>query len=140
MKPEYSFGFTGTQLGMTEAQKASLRGFLSGGSGEVHHGDCVGADSEAHDIALDCGYGIVLHPPTNYSKRVWREVPFHQMRPERPYMERNRFIVLDTKALIAAPAEAEEQPRGGTWYTFRFARRHGKTTVLILPDGSIIQR
>jgi|SRR5882724_4757120 len=133
----YRFGFTGTQDGMTDAQKVALRDFLRGGSGELHHGDCVGADSQAHDIADECGYGVIIHPPTNYSRRAWREVPRHLMRPERPYLERNRVIVRETIALIATPAERNEQPRGGTWYTVRYARKQGRVVVLILPSGQI---
>jgi len=135
----YRFGFTGTQNGMTEAQKAALRNYLNGGEGEFHHGDCIGADAQAHEIAQEFGYCPVLHPPTNYSKRAWCEVPSHLMRPERSYLDRNRCIVDATIALIATPAEFEEQPRGGTWYTVRYARKQGKPVVLILPDGSIQQ-
>jgi hypothetical protein len=140
MNNDYRFGFTGTSSGMTMAQKYALKNFLAGASGEFHHGDCVGADAEAHGIAIECGYCPFVHPPTNYAKRAWMEVPRHCMRPERPYLERNRDIVRETIALIAAPAEFEEQPRGGTWYTVRYARKLGKTVVLILPDGIISQR
>lgn len=139
MSGDYRFGFTGTQQGMTLPQKISLRHFLMGGAGEFHHGDCVGADAEAHAIALDCGYCPVLHPPTNYTKRAWCEVPLHLMRPERPYLDRNKDIVDETVALIATPAEADEQPRGGTWSTVRYARKKGRPIVLILPDGKIQQ-
>lgn len=139
MAGDYRFGFTGTQAGMTAAQRGALRIFLCGTSGEFHHGDCVGSDSEAHDIADDCGYCIIIHPPTNYSKRAWREVPRHLMRPEAPYLERNRSIVRNTIALIATPAERDEQPRGGTWYTVRYARKFGRAIVLIFPDGTIKQ-
>jgi hypothetical protein len=132
-----SFGFTGTRQGMTAEQKSALRNLLDGGTGEFHHGDCIGADSEAHDIADECGYGIILHPPTNYSERAWREVPRHMMRPERPYLDRNRNIVRETASLIAAPAEPEEQLRSGTWSTVRFARKQGKPVFLILPDGTV---
>jgi hypothetical protein len=132
-----SIGFTGTQKGMTEAQKKTLRGLLDGGAGELHHGDCIGADAEAHDIADECGYAIILHPPTNYSKRAWCEAPKHMMRPEKPYLDRNRDIVRETASLIAAPAEPEEQLRSGTWSTVRFARKAGKPVFVILPDGTV---
>jgi hypothetical protein len=132
-----SIGFTGTQLGMTDAQKASLRRLLDGGGGELHHGDCIGADAEAHDIADECGYAIIIHPPSNHSKRAWREVPRHMMRPEKPYLDRNRDIVHATTSLIAAPAEPEEQARSGTWSTIRFAKKQGKLVFVILPDGTV---
>jgi predicted Rossmann fold nucleotide-binding protein DprA/Smf involved in DNA uptake len=61
-------------------------------------------------------------------------------RPEKPYLARNRDIVLETIALIAAPAEPLEQIRSGTWSTVRFAKKQGKTVILILPDGTIEQR
>ncbi len=132
-----TIGFSGTQEGMTDAQKAALRKLLDGGAGEFHHGDCVGADSEAHDIADECGYGIILHPPTNHSKRAWREVPKHMMRTEKPYLERNKDIVMESTSLIAAPLDPIEQQRSGTWSTVRFARKIGKPVFLILPDGTI---
>src|SRR6202048_424240 len=128
-----SFGFTGTRQGMTAEQKSALRNFLDGGAGEFHHGNRIGADSEAHDIADECGYGIILHPPSNHSERAWREVPGHMMRPEQPYLDRNKDIVRETAWLIAAPAEPEEQLRSGTWSTVRFARKLGKPVFLILP-------
>jgi hypothetical protein len=136
-RANHRFGFTGTHHGMTDAQKATLRTFLAGGSGEFHHGDCVGADSEAHDIADAGGYQIVLHPPSNPFRRAFRKVPAERVRLEKPYMVRNKDIVLEATTLIATPAEPEEQPRGGTWSTVRFARKQQKVVVLILPDGTI---
>lgn len=135
----YCFGFTGTRHGMTAKQKDALGSFLSGSSGELHHGDCIGADAEAHDIAMDLGYCPVIHPPSDYSHRAWCVVPKHLMRDEKTHFARNRDIVDETTALIAAPAEAEEQQRGGTWYTVRYAKKRGKSVVVILPDGSIKQ-
>jgi hypothetical protein len=140
MSVDYCFGFTGTRQGMTEAQKAALRSFLQGGSGELHHGDCIGADAEAHGIAMDCGYLPIIHPPSDYSHRAWCEAPRHLMKTEKTHFARNRDIVDETTCLIATPAQPEEQPRGGTWYTIRYARKRGKPTVLILPDGTIQQR
>lgn len=136
----FRFGFTGTRHGMTDAQKSALREFMRGGTGELHHGDCVGADSDAHDIADECGYAVVIHPPTDYKLRAWRSVPLHMMKMEQSHFARNRAIVNDTISLIATPFEAEPQSRGGTWYTINFARRMGKVVVLIRPDGTIDQR
>ncbi|MBU6463238.1 MAG: hypothetical protein KGL35_21940 [Bradyrhizobium sp.] len=132
-----AIGFTGTQEGMTEAQKATLLRLLEGGAGEFHHGDCIGADAQAHAIAVECGYCPILHPPTNHSKRAWCDVPPHLMRPEKPYLARNRDIVDEASSLIATPLHAEEQQRSGTWSTLRYARSRGKPVFLILPDGSI---
>jgi hypothetical protein len=134
-----TIGFTGTQKGMTDAQKETLRRLLDGGAGEFHHGDCIGADSEAHDIAQECGYATIIHPPTNPSKRAWCEVPKHMMRPEKPYLARNQDIVRESASLIAAPLQAEEEPRSGTWSTVRFARKLGKPVFLILPDGKVVR-
>jgi hypothetical protein len=135
----YRFGFTGTRHGMTETQKRSLRDYISGFKGIFHHGDCIGSDSEAHDIADESGYGIIIHPPSDPTHRAWREVPRHMMREEKSHFARNRDIVDDATSLIATPFESTEQPKGGTWYTVRYARKRGKPVVLILPDGSIHQ-
>lgn len=137
---DYRFGFTGTRHGMTPAQRVSLQRYLAGSSGEFHHGDCVGADSEAHDIADGCGYGIIIHPPSDYAHRAWRDVPKHMMRDEKTHFARNRDIVDDTLALIATPFDVEEQSKGGTWYTIRYAKKRGRTVILIRPDGSIEQK
>jgi hypothetical protein len=82
-------------------------------------------------------YSIVLHSPTNPTKRAWRQAPDHMRRPTKPYLDRNKYIVRDIVSLIATPAEAEEQLRSGIWSTVRFARKQGKPVVLILPDGEI---
>lgn len=137
MAGDYRFGFTGTQAGMSAAQRGALRIFLCGTSGEFHHGDCIGGDSDGHDIAQGCGYWIVGHPPSNGELRAFRKCD--ALRQPKPYLHRNRDIVDDTVALIAAPKEFEEQSHGGTWYTVRYARKLGRAIMLIFPDGTIKQ-
>jgi len=48
----YNYGFTGTKNGMTDKQKKTLKKILetSGNNFIMHHGDCIGADEEAHNI------------------------------------------------------------------------------------------
>jgi len=131
-------GFTGTQRGMTDAQRTMLREILTTfDHGEFHHGDCIGSDAQAHEIALECGYCPIIHPPSDPRKRAWCEVPKHLMRREYPYMIRNHHIVDETGRLIATPAEFEEQLRSGTWSTWRYAKRKNCKVVLILPNGII---
>lgn len=124
-------GFTGTQHGMTENQKALLRAFLRP-AWEFHHGDCIGADAEAHDIAKAVGCRIVVHPPSNPRKRALK----HGDEARRPlhYLDRNNAIVAETDLLVAAPKSIEEEVRSGTWYTIRRARKHSKPVHILEPS------
>lgn len=138
MNVDYCFGLTATRHGMSGEQKSALRIFLAGSRGAFHHGLCIGGDAHGHQIARDLGYWIIGHPPTNPVLRA--DLECDELRPEKPYLVRNKDIVDETIALIAVPSEPEPQPRGGTWSTFRYARKIGRPTVLILPNGKIIQR
>jgi hypothetical protein len=130
-------GFTGTQRGMTRIQKSVLRGILQNDSGEFHHGDCIGADEEAHDIASELGYDIWVHPPKDPSKRAFCKAPNNRMMFAKPYLVRNHDIVDVCTKLIATPGEAVEQLRSGTWATIRYARKVGKEVTIIFPNGDI---
>jgi len=81
---------------MTDAQKSLWR-FLAGGSGELHHGDCVGADPKHTISPMNVAMASSYIPPQNY-QGGWREVPRHLMRPERPYLERNRVMCANDRA------------------------------------------
>lgn len=131
-----SIGFTGTRQGMTEGQKGALHDLLASYTGTIfHHGDAVGADAEAHDIAAALGCTIVIHPPANETQRAFKTAG--EIRAPRAYLDRNRDIVRETTLLIAVPAETTEQSRSGTWSTVRYARRLHRAVCVILPSGEV---
>lgn len=134
-------GFTGTQKGMTPKQKVSVCEILTQlyipNESWLHHGDCIGADEEAHEIAYDIGYKIHIHPPINSSKRAFCK-NYTKIAEPFEYLFRNTHIVFLSETLIAAPAEFKEQLHSGTWSTVRKASRaHRKTIKLVYPDGEI---
>lgn len=129
-------GFTGTQQGMTEAQKRTVQNLLvDWRATELHHGDCIGADAQAHAIAKSLKLRVVLHPPTYMSKRAFCVAD--EERQPLPYLDRNGEIVLETERLIAAPKEYEEQLRSGTWATVRRARKQRRHHAIVLPNGNV---
>lgn len=130
-----TIGFTGTRDGMTDSQKKVLAHLLYAlGAQILHHGDCIGADEDAHNIARENNVEVVIHPPTVDGLRAFCLGASYVHRP-RPYHERNRAIVDDTEFLIATPA-GDEVSTSGTWSTIRYARKHGKPLAIIMPDGS----
>ena len=132
-------GFTGTQHGMTGAQCNALRRLLFSAQGfirsEFHHGDCIGADAEAHDVAELLGWKTIIHPPANNKKRAYKRAEVTLL--PAPYLVRNRAIVNATEVLIAAPQQFTEQLRSGTWFTVRYAQKKKRKIYIVLPDGSV---
>ena len=131
-------GFTGTQTGMTDAQWIAVRALLSQlRTTEVHHGDCVGADAEFHEIARAYGLRIVIHPPSTAEKRAF--CFGNEVRQPAPYLLRDADIVEETDCLIGVPASFKEVVRSGTWFTIRRARRAGKKVYIVYPDGKVVE-
>lgn len=132
------YGFTGTQRGMTPQQKGAVRSLLAACSC-LHHGCCIGADRDAHLIAVEYGIDMVLHPPLDPKKEA--SLPLGSgavmIWERKPYLDRNQDIVDETAALIATPKGYEEELRSGTWATIRYAKKRGKPILLILPDGAL---
>lgn len=132
---ERHIGFTGTQEGMSDLQLKLLRDMLSAAVKDCevvfHHGDCVGADEQAHEIALTLGCKIHIHPPLNSSKRAFCDA-WDVMYGENPYLVRNKDIVNSSIGLIAAPKTDKEEQRSGTWSTVRYATKINKP-IIILP-------
>jgi hypothetical protein len=131
-------GFTGTREGMPRVQKIRVA-FLLMSYDWLHHGDCIGADAQAHNLALAMDMKVSIHPPTVDTLRAWcRDA--HLVWPARPYLIRDRDIVDICSRLIAAPKSSEEDPRSGTWTTIRYAMKVGRATSIVLPNGEIIDR
>lgn len=129
-------GFTGTREGLTDTQKQILRNtieeLLMEGYDEAHHGDCVGADCEFHDMVIQQMI-VVIHPPDDTRMEAYCHGNEH--RAPKPYLERNHDIVDETDLLIVCPKGELEEIRSGTWATARYARRIGKPVIVIFPNG-----
>jgi len=133
-------GFTGSRNGMKPNQ---LQTFLEvigdAGLGEdhneiaFHHGDCVGADEQAHYRVLG-NMDIFIHPPTDPKHRAFCTGAKHVSDPK-PYILRNHIIVKASDLLIATPATVGEEQRSGTWATIRYANQSDVAFLIIDPYG-----
>ena len=138
-------GFTGTQHGMTLSQKCEIANWLSKYVeviDRVHHGCCIGADYEFHQICQWFDLTVVLHPPDNLSKvpgGVFDYFPEELIRDPLPYIDRNHHIVDECSLLIGTPREMKEVRRSGTWATIRYARLSDTERLIITPDGHSTQ-
>ena len=129
-------GFTGTQFGMTAEQLEKFKQLIAElQPKEFHHGDCVGADAEAHQLIVNTGCKIIIHPPKNETKRAF--CGSDTIRKPKDYLVRNHDIVDETEVTIATPREHTEQMRSGTWATVRYCSKSGKKVYIILPDGQV---
>jgi len=140
-------GFTGTRKGMSKRQSSLLEVILIRfGPLVLHHGDCIGADEEAHYLALEIGVcKIVVHPPKIATAAAHcgldpsgllmphagaRNTRVVRLAPE-DYLVRNRAIAKQTKFLIATPKSDQEERRSGTWATVRYARGCNKPILIL---------
>lgn len=132
-------GFTGTQQGISSRQSDGFVHVLTRLGHlvtEFHHGDCVGADAEAHVLvrALCPNARIVIHPPDVDVKRAW--CIGDEILTPLPYLDRNTAIVNVSDVLIAAPAGPEHR-RSGTWSTIRRSRNANQPHFICWADGTI---
>lgn len=105
-----AIGFTGTRKGMTSKQKVALLQILEREQPqEFHHGDCLGADADAHRIAMARGIDVILHPPANPRYRAFCKKNVTVVRPPLPFLDRNHAIVDEVEMMVATPGEVQEQ-------------------------------
>ena len=122
----FDVGFTGTQSGMTNAQTLEIHMLLGDLNAYVraqraHHGMCIGADAQFHEMARAMKYLTIGHPGVNQrgepAKRA--DMACDSMHPEKYYLDRNVAIVIESAILLATPKEMVEETRSGTWMTIR---------------------
>lgn len=143
-KPIYKVGFTGTHKGAEPEQLRGLEEKLKkileerpDSVVELHHGQCIGADTQCAAIAKRLGFRVVGHPglakdPTNMLYRSeWDGND--EVREAKPFIERDHDIVDETEIMFATPLTYEEQTRSGTWTTVRYAKKQGRTLHVIRP-------
>lgn len=125
-------GFTGTREGMSQHQKEQfvlkLYELLPT---EFHHGDCVGADADAHDIVREFfpAVKIIIYPPISSKSRAFKQGDEYKI-PE-PYITRDYKIVDATFHLIGAPKTDTEILRSGTWTTIRYGKKTHKPVSIL---------
>lgn len=123
-------GFTGTRRGLTAKQLREVSELLTVlVPGEVHHGDCVGADAQFDALCRARGIKIVRHPPTDQKLQAFTGPGL----PPEPYLRRNHRIVAASEELLACPGESHEVLRSGTWATVRYAVGLERKVHLVLP-------
>lgn len=139
--PKISITGTRKISGITEKQLVNFRRLIilyrDKGYTHLNHGDCVGADAMAHDIAIELGLEIVIYPPDKVKYRANCKGEKVTIRPEAPYRHRNQAIVNGGHVLIALPNGNCEKMRSGTWMTVRIARKVILPTIICYPDGRV---
>jgi hypothetical protein len=133
-------GITGSREGMSGAQIQFLVDHLTSDEGPVflHHGCCVGVDEEAHWLAFEMGFGSVGHPPADdrlMMPLVDDGLMFIELRPPKPYHDRNRDIVDESDFVLGFPKD--DSGKGGTWYTINYARSAGVPVTVCHRDGTV---
>lgn len=131
MEEQIKIGFTGNRFGLNSEQKIQIISILDKYENIiVSHGDCIGSDTEFHNICMDYKntypnkkIRIDIYPPNNYNLRAFNKADV--LMDEKPYLERNLDIIKNSSILIACPIDKnKEELRSGTWSTIRKARKY----------------
>lgn len=136
-------GFTGTREGMSPRQQNEIGHFLSAHHdwwsdnpvNQAHHGECIGADSDFHELARINGFEVWGHPSTLTTRNLGLTGFAFQHDPIKP-VTRDHHIVDQTELLIATPLDLEKV-RSGTWTTVRWARKRKRYIFIVYPNGSL---
>ena len=102
---------------------------------ELHHGNCIGVDTEIAIMAMEYGAKIICHPPSKSD--LEGDFISDEYREPYSYFKRNRNIVDECSNLIVVPFQNSHQTIGGTWYTYDYAIKKKIPIIVFYPDGRI---
>lgn len=131
-------GFTGNRHGLNSEQREQILVILNKYQNlTVLHGDCIGSDTEFHEICTeynkihpDKKIEIHIYPPNNPILRAFNQGDL--IMPEKYYLDRNLDILKNSDILIACPIDKnKEELRSGTWSTIRRAKKLNIPTLLM---------
>lgn len=138
-------GFSGTRYGMTLLQRRAVyrvfRWYRDNRNAiTVHHGSCVGADAEAHDIARMLGLAVALHPGVSADGSSPLRAECAMLEGERVWMPRdfrtrNAAIAACTGVLVAAAGDDTEDR--GTAHAISCAVKLERPVVVASADGCL---
>lgn len=138
MSKQIKIGFTGNRLGLSEHQKQEITKILNKYDDIiVYHGDCIGADSDFHNICtayrtknIETKLKIIICPPDIDTMRGNNKIDNlygDMIMPTKPYLKRNADIVNMSDILIGCPTDPNKEVlRSGTWSTIRKAKKMNK--------------
>lgn len=142
--PTDHLGFSGTREGMSEAQLEKVKIILDDRrlltqERWLHHGLCIGADTQMHHLAKALRYKIWGHPPIDRRHYCVPDLKEECDYYDAPYSYhgRNQRILVEVRLLIATPLN--NSGKGGTWWTINCARRMQKPRIIIHRDGSMLK-
>ena len=131
-------GFTGNRYGLNQEQKEKILMILDKYDDIiVSHGDCVGSDTDFHNICINYKETyptkkiiITIFPPSNSTLRAFNKGDL--LMKKKPYLQRNLDIIKNSNILIACPINKnKEELRSGTWSTIRQAKKQNITVHIL---------
>jgi hypothetical protein len=131
---------------MTEAQRKAVGLWLmehETGIRQLHHGACMGADVDFHNVCIDMEMIqlIHVHPSddrfTNRLRQLKQIERVAMIWPEEAPLQRDLTMVQYSDVLLATPLQDDEIVRSGTWATVRRARKLRKTVHVFRRDGTL---
>lgn len=130
-------GFTGTRRGMSPAQKRVFFETVKLLDVQIFvHGDCIGADADAHEIVREISPDIRIEarPAGDGPNRAYKKADI--VHASHAPLSRNKKIVESVEQMIACPGEQSEILRSGTWSTIRYTKKLLKPLLIIYPNGT----